>query len=93
MTTVYPTSQVMDVTDEVAKEVYRATTIHKSLNSLHEARAVIAEEFDEFWDEVKINPVKLDATERTARLAHIRKELIQLAATAVRTILDCELEK
>jgi len=41
----------------VARELERARTLHVAkLNSPHEAAAVIREEFEEFWDEVKANP-------------------------------------
>lgn len=73
-----------DVVTDVEREVFDAITRYPAFNSLHEAYAVIKEEVDEFWDEVKAKPAV-----REQRKAEIRKELIQIAAMAVRTIVDC----
>lgn len=75
----------------VQDEVKRATSLHGPLKSLHEAKAVIEEEFDEFWEEVKVNPKKLTTAAAEKRLEHMRVELVQIAAMCVRTILDMEL--
>jgi hypothetical protein len=61
------------------------------MHSLHEAKAVIEEEFDELWEQVKINPKKLDVDRQLLRQARMRTELIQIAAMCVRAIVDCEL--
>jgi hypothetical protein len=62
-------------------EVRRATVLHSPYNSLHEAYAVILEEVDELWDEVR--------KQRHARSSDIiRTELIQIAATACRAAFD-----
>lgn len=45
--------------------------------SLHEAAAIIKEEFDEFWEEVKANDVPRAA-----------EEVLQLAATAIRAYVE-----
>ena len=66
-------------------ECIRASEIHGKFNSAHEAYAVILEEVDEFWDEVK--------KKREARSPEkMRKELIQIAAMAIRTIYDLKLQ-
>ncbi len=67
---------------EVGHEVTRASTLHPPQNSLHEGYAVLLEEVDEFWDEVKKKSSKRDHE-------HIRTELIQIAAMACRTAIDC----
>ena len=55
------------------------------MNSPHEAAAVIREEFDEYWDEVKKhNTSKPDRDTRPRQ----REELIQLAAMCIRAITD-----
>ena len=65
----------------VAMEVDRAERLHAPLNSHHEAYAVILEELDEYWDEVK---KKTEARDAEA----MRTELIQTAAMCVRAILN-----
>lgn len=82
---------VQDVCNEVANEVTRARTLHKPFNSLHEAWAVLLEEVDELWEQVKINPRKLSASAVRRRQKKLREEAIQVAAMGVRTVLDCEL--
>jgi 3-dehydroquinate synthase class II len=76
------------ICDHVYVEVERATRLHKGMNSQHEAYAVILEELEEFWDQVKINPKKLTEIQRTDRLLEMRKELIHTAAMCVRAIND-----
>lgn len=63
----------------VAHELTRATTKHGPINSLHEGYAIILEELDEAWGEIKQQHI-----DRAA----LRKELIQVAAMALRTIHD-----
>lgn len=75
---------VAEVLDEVRKEVMRAVTMFKPMNSPHEAEAVIREEFEEYWDEVKAHNTFKNRDTRPRQ----REELIQLAAMAVRAIYD-----
>ena len=65
----------------VQHEVERATAKHAPMHSLHEAYAVILEEVDELWDEVKKR-----AEQRSSE--HVREELTQIAAMAVRALID-----
>lgn len=67
-------------------------------NSAHEGFAVLKEEVDELWEEVKKNPNKdpyrttqLDGTHDgdARRRAKMRAEAIQVAAMAIRFITDC----
>ena len=76
---------------EIQKEVDRAMNLHRGMNSLHEAYAVIKEELDEFWEKVKVNPKKLSDGERECRMRNLREELIQTAAMCVRSIVDLKL--
>src|ERR1017187_8379793 len=78
---------------EVWNEVRRAMVLHKGINSLHEGYAVILEEMDEFWEQVKINPKKLSAADQGRRIKELRKELIQVAAMCERTIVDQQMAK
>lgn len=73
------------VCTEVAVELERAMRLFPAMNSPHEAKAVIEEEFDEYWDEVKMhNTSKPDRDTRVRQ----REELIQLAAMAIRAIIE-----
>lgn len=66
---------------EIAEELRRAQKHHAPMASAHEAKAVIEEEFDELWDEIKLRQSKRS-------MKRMRKEAIQLAAMAARFILD-----
>ena len=75
--------EVEDVCIEVRDEVIRATSHHGPMTSAHEGYAVLLEEVDELWEEVKKNPRKHPET-----FAKRREEAIQIAAMAVRFVLD-----
>jgi len=76
--------RIWKIAREVAEEVIRANAMFDPMNSPHEAHSVIEEEFEEYWDEVKTyNPRKNRDTRPRQR-----EELIQLAAMAVRAVLD-----
>lgn len=64
---------------EVADELDRATSKFGRFNSGHEGWAVIQEEVDELWAEVKANRGDASAA---------RREAIQIAAMALRYIID-----
>lgn len=68
----------------VADELQRARKLHAPMGSPHEAYAVILEEVDEFWSEVKLRP---DVQDHGA----MRSELIQIAAMACRAVADLRL--
>ncbi len=65
----------------VEDELIRARGAHKPLSSSHEAFAVIKEELDEFWEQVRLKRADRD---RPAML----KELIQIGAMAQRAAED-----
>ncbi len=70
---------------EVIREVHRARELFpKPMNSPHEAYGTIKEELDEYWDEVKLFNLRKDRDTRPQR----REELIQLAAMAIRAIVE-----
>lgn len=64
-----------DLKSEVLKAMQKRAPIH----SPHEGSSVIREEFEELWDHVKAD---------TGRTPEARKEALQLAAMAVRYIVD-----
>lgn len=72
---------LFDLLITIALEVKTAEAKHQPFNSHHEAFAVILEELDEYWDEVR-----LKAENRNPE--HLQKELIQTAAMCVRALRD-----
>ena len=67
--------------NDVMNEYYRATGINDGFNSAHEGYAVILEELDELWDEVKCNASSRD-------IIKMQKEAVQVAAMAIRFLTD-----
>ena len=67
--------------DEVADELIRALHRHAPMASAHEGYAVILEELDELWAEVK------KRSDRRSRSA-MRAEACQVAAMAIRFMLE-----
>ena len=79
----------------IADEAIRAVSLHKPMNSHHEAKSVIEEEFNEYWDLVKLNPKKpmVHPTKGTPLTVEewrteLKTELIQTAAVCLRTLHD-----
>jgi hypothetical protein len=70
-----------DVLEDVQEELERATAANGPFNSAHEGYAVILEELDELWEEVRKKSRERDPEK-------LRKEAIQVAAMGVRFVLD-----
>lgn len=66
-----------DAVASIIAEFYRAESKHKPMNSHHEAYAVIQEEVDEMWDDIKAD-----------RKADALKEAVQVGAMAMRFIAN-----
>ena len=66
---------------DIQKELSRAQSMYPPMNSPHEGWAVLREELDELWEEVR----KKDIVHNRAAM---RSEAIQIAAMAVRFIVD-----
>jgi len=83
--------------DAVLVETYNAMLKHRPFNSAHEGYAVILEEMDELWDVVKLNPKKIFAgTAAEQKGIHrklMRSEAIQVAAMAIRFLMDVTPDK
>ena len=67
--------------EELDAELGKARKGYAPLNSAHEGYAVLLEEVDELWDEVKKNRGERDPE-------RMRREAIQVAAMAIRFIQD-----
>lgn len=66
-----------DALNQIYAELHRGCSNFESFNSAHEGYAVIKEELDELWEEVKKND-----------LGRSREEAVQLAAMAIRFLVD-----
>jgi len=65
----------------VVEELKRATEKFGKFNSMHEGYAVIKEELEELWEEIKKQP-------RRGKYADLKMEATQLAAVAIRFLYD-----
>lgn len=72
----------MNIYKEIQKELDDANTKFQPFKSTHEAYAVIKEEFEEYWEEVK---------KKNPDLKNMKKELIQVCAMCVKTIQNFNL--
>jgi hypothetical protein len=71
--------QLESVIEEVVAEVQRAVAMHEPMWSPHEGYAVLKEQVDELWDAIKANDSE-----------NARKEAVQVAAMAIRYLLDID---
>ncbi len=70
-----------ELSREMAESLVKAQAKHAPMHSLHEGYAVILEEVDELWDEVR-------AWQPGADLSKARKEALHVGAMAMRLIHD-----
>jgi hypothetical protein len=76
-----PTLQRIDwLLKRTGDELRRAVERFPAFNSPHEGWAVIHEELDEMWDHCRAN---------TGRSPDAHREAIQVAAMALRYVMDC----
>ena len=68
----------------VRNEYNKATKKFGTFHNAHEGYAVLLEEVDELWENVKLNQFT-----HTGRDALMLVEAIQVGAMAIRFILDC----
>lgn len=77
-------TKVDEILCSVETELRYAITRYPLFNSAHEGYAILLEEVDELWDEVKKRPDVVDKDK-------MRAEAIQVAAMALRFVLEvCE---
>ncbi len=69
----------MTIGEEIEEELARAEKKFKPMASAHEGYAVILEELDELWEEVK---------KKDRSITLMREEAIQVGAMAARFVLD-----
>jgi len=69
------------IVDQVVKEYYRAADRYSDFVNGHEGYAVLNEELDELWDEIKKQP-------RDRDVDLMSREAVQVAAMAIRFIVD-----
>ncbi len=63
----------------ISDETVRIQAIQNKYNSFHEASAVIREEYEELWDEIKM---------KYHNVEKIRYEAVHLAATTLRLLIE-----
>lgn len=66
---------------DLDEEIFRAVGMHNWSGSAHEGWAVIFEEVDELWEEIRKRNTDRDKD-------HMRREAIQIAATAIRFAVE-----
>lgn len=73
--------KIEEAGEEAINELIAATAAHGPMSSDHDGYAVILEELDELWEEVRKKPSK-----RSKK--NMRKEAMQVAAMALRFMVD-----
>lgn len=74
-------TKVDSILSAVKEEYQSAASRYPRMRSAHEGFAILREEVDELWDEIKHN----DATRSHT---HMKREAVQVAAMAVRFLHD-----
>ena len=76
----YPSPQaILEMLERIRKEYYSARGQHTPLASGHEGYAVLLEELDEAWDEIKRDDIPA-----------AKREMLQVAAMALAFLLEVE---
>lgn len=68
------------ILNEIEAEYIEACVMYPPMRSLHEGYAILKEEVDELWDSIKY---------KKQNKSNIRREAIQVAAMALRLVVDC----
>lgn len=80
---------VDNLLNEIKKEYEFANKKFPLFNSYHEGYAVLKEEVEEMWEEIKHDKVD----NKQARKERIKKEIIQVAAMALKLLIFNESDK
>jgi hypothetical protein len=72
----------------IVNEYSSARESHQPFPTMHHGYAVIKEELDELWDEIKLNPNKMSDANRILWRQDIKNEAVQIAAMALRFVID-----
>lgn len=72
------------IINAIENEFMDATREFGAFHNAHEGYAVLLEEVNELWDNIKLNQKK-----NPNRLKLVKQEAIQVAAMAIRLIYDC----
>lgn len=75
--------ELQEILEVITAEFFKATKKFGSFHNAHEGYAVLLEEVDELWENIKLN----QKTEN--RIELIKEEAIQVSAMAIRIIFDC----
>jgi hypothetical protein len=75
----YGVTEFDEQLQDIVRELRRANQTHPPFSSAHEGYAVLIEEGDELWDEIKRSKV-----DRVA----LRKEAVQVAAMALKFLVQ-----
>lgn len=78
----FSAKELGEILANVGQEVANASRKQRKMASAHEGYGVILEELDESWEEIKRD-----------NLPRARKEMVQVAAMAVRFLLDVRVPK
>ena len=70
---------IESILDDIRTELESARENYPAMHSYHEGIAIIKEEFDEVWDEIKM---------KNPNVQYIREEVIQLASSSARFAYD-----
>ena len=73
--------KLIEAHEMILDECIRARGKFSPFNSAHEGYAVILEEMDELWEEIKHNPKNWE---------RIQEEVLQVAAMGMRFLIDLE---
>lgn len=79
---VRPDQTFNDIWREIREELERAFAAYPPFNSAHEGWAIIKEELDELWEVVR------EKQRHPGRPARLRREATQVAAMAIRFLLE-----
>lgn len=79
-------NQYLDIVNLILTELERAIKIHSNFKNFHEGYAVLLEEVQEFWDDVKKYKYN-ESFEQVEVLKRMEKELIQIAAMSIKNII------